>query len=95
MEFYALKTAHLRDLARALGCMVIVTPQKPSIGGVLQMLLLRSSQPPADSLAWQRLMIMVLKKIKTEDRARRRLLTWPIMPVERLPDAVLLRWMLN
>jgi hypothetical protein len=26
------KTAHLRDLARALGCLVVVTPQKPSFG---------------------------------------------------------------
>jgi hypothetical protein len=26
------RTSHLRDLARALNCMVVVTPQKPSIG---------------------------------------------------------------
>ena len=26
------KTAHLRELARAMGCLVVVTPQKPSIG---------------------------------------------------------------
>jgi hypothetical protein len=26
------RTSHLRDLARALGCLVVVTPQKPSIG---------------------------------------------------------------
>jgi len=25
------KTAHLRDLARALGCLVVVIPQKPSV----------------------------------------------------------------
>ncbi|MDD2754419.1 MAG: hypothetical protein PHS80_02710 [Methanothrix sp.] len=28
------KTSHLRDLARALNCMVVVTPQKLSIGAV-------------------------------------------------------------
>lgn len=27
------KTAHLRDLARALGCLVVVTHQKPSVAG--------------------------------------------------------------
>lgn len=27
------KTAHLRDLARALGCMVVVTPQKAHVSG--------------------------------------------------------------
>lgn len=26
------KTSHLRDLARALGCLMVVTPQKPSFG---------------------------------------------------------------
>jgi len=37
---------------------------------VLQMLLVRSSQLPAGRMDWQRLMIMGLKKIEAEDRAR-------------------------
>jgi len=37
------RTSHLRDLARALNCMVVVTPQKPSIGAVF-------AEPPAEVL---------------------------------------------
>jgi hypothetical protein len=36
------RTSHLRDLARALNCMVVVTPQKPSVAGF--------AEPPSEVL---------------------------------------------